>query len=152
MIVMAGNFGGVGQQVVDNIFELGQSAVKGVAKASVDIVKDTIETVTTAPSSVAAQQSGDRRAETGQSSATSQQAAQKKQEEKRQYDLVKNEIATFVQRKKQQDEQIAREREQESQEKKQKESFEKRKKDSFVQQLMNKIGGASHGETSKQKE
>jgi len=149
---MPGNLGGVGQQVVDNIFELGQSAVKGVVKASVNIAKDTIETVTTAPSSVAAQQSEDKRPETGQSSAASQEAAQKRQEAKRQYDLVKNEIATYVQRKKQQDEQIAREREQESQEKKQKDLFEKRKKDSFVQQLMNKIGGASHGETSKQKE
>lgn len=148
---MPGNFGGIGQQVVDNIFELGQSAAKGVAKASVDIAKDTIENVVGAPSSVAAQQ-GDKSTEKGQSQATQQQAALKKQAEKRQYEAVKNEMATYIQRKKQQDEQIAREKEQETQQKKQQETYEKQKKENFVQSLLKKIGGGSHGETAKQKE
>lgn len=149
---MPGTFGGISQQVTDNIFELGQSAVKGVVKACEDLTKDTIETILAAPGSVTGQQSGDKSAETGQSSAKQQQAAAKKQAEKRQYEAVKNEMATYIQRKQQQNEQIARETADETQQKNDKEVMEKRKKESFVQQLMQRVAGGTHGETSKQKE
>jgi hypothetical protein len=147
---MSGNFGGVGQQVVDNVFELGQSVTSGVAKAGVDIAKDTIETMAGAPTG-AMQQQADKSVESGQSAAK-QQAAQKKQEEKKQYEYVKNEMSTFIERKRQQDIQIAREKEQESKQKENNEVVEKRKKQSFVQQLLGKVAMGSHGETSKQKE
>ena len=148
---MPGNLGGIGQQVADNVFELGQSVASGVAKAGVDIARDTIETVTGSQGG-ASQQGGDKSVESGQSAAKQQQAAQKKQEEKKQYEFVKNEMATYIQRKEQQNAQIAREKAQEAKQHDDKEVFEKRKKDSFVQSLMKKLGAGSHGETSKQKE
>ncbi len=139
--------GGVGQQVADNLFELGQSAVKSAVKAVTDIASESIEQITTTPGSVGAQS-----ADSSSNQADRQAEAEKKQRDKRQYELVKQEMATYIQRKQQQDAQIAREREDQEKQKKQQEGFEKKKKANFVQQLLEKVGKGSHGETAKQKE
>lgn len=149
---MPGNFGGVGQQVVDNLFELGKATSKSVVKAGTDIATDAVEVALGAPSTVAAKV-GDKKHEQGQSDAAKQQQlAQKRQAEKRRFEEVKGELAQFIERKKQLDAQIAQERQQEERQKDQVEMHEKQKRESFVQKMLKRVGAGSHGETAKMKE
>ncbi|SRR5258706_12057675 len=147
MFIMPGS-GGIGQRVADNLFELGQSTVKSAVKAGTDIAGESIEQITTAPGAVGAKQVDDKKPEVN----PSQAEAERKQKDNRQYQLVKQEMATYIQRKRDQDAQIAREMAQRESEKKQQQVFEKKKKENFVQNLLKKVGAGSHGETAKQKE
>lgn len=147
---MPAPLGGIGQQVADNLFELGKSTAKAAAQVSGDVVKGSIEQITGAPSGVwtpptdkpkdQAQMDRDRQREIA------------KQADKRRYEQVKAELEQYKQRKEQQDRQIAQEKNQEEQEKGQKEAVEKREKESFVQRMLKKVGAGAHGETAKQKE
>jgi len=143
----------VGQVISDVKTDLGElmsSVAGGVAKASTDVAKETIEQVSGAPSQASTQQLGGGTSEQGQ--AKTDPSAVKRQEETKRFNEVKNELVQYIQRKKQLDAQIAQEKSQEEQQKKQEGVFKKQEKESYAQQLIRKIGGASHGETSKQKE
>jgi hypothetical protein len=140
--------GGIGQQVADNLFELGQSTVKSAVKAGTDIVGESIEQITSAPSSVGAQQAVDKKPEAN----SAQVEAERKQRDKRQFEMVRRELDTYIQWKQQQEAQMAQEKAAEEKRKEQEEVFEKNKKESFVQSLLKRVKGGSHGEMSKQKE
>jgi len=150
MKVMPAPLGGVGQQVADNLYELGKSTVQSAAKAGGDLVGSTIEQLTSAPSGVSAQQAD--KAEDTDRVRKEQEAVVRKQKEKQQYDRVLADLEQFRQRKQQLDAQIAEEKSRQEQQKAQGEAVKKREKESFVQSLLRKVGAGSHGETDRQKE
>lgn len=141
--------GGIGQQVADNLFELGKSTVQSAGQAGSDIVKGTFEQLAGAPSSVAPTL-GEKADPT---EATKEHEVQiLKQREKQRYNQVLSELDLYRQRKQQLDAQIAQEKNQEAQQKQQKNEVEKQEKESFVQRMLRKVGAGAHGETAKQKE
>lgn len=147
---MPAPLGGIGQQVADNLFELGKSTAKAVVQVSGDVVKGSIEQITGAPSGVGAPPA-DKPKDQSQIDRDRQKEISK-QADRRRYEQVKAELDQYRQRKEQQDRQIAQEKNQEEQEKGQKEAEEKGKKESFVQRMLKKVGAGAHGETAKQKE
>lgn len=144
-------FGVVGQQIADNSIEIVKDTAQAVVKASADIASGTVEQIAGAPSSQGVQQ-GDKSVEQGQSGKDPNAAAKKKAEEKRRYEEVKNEMAQYVQRKRQLDVKIAQEKAQEQQQDKKQEEAQKQQRDSWAARLLKKVGAGSHGETTKQKE
>ena len=116
--------------------ELGKSVAKGVGEAAVSFVKP----------------DQGKQIEQGKSDDKNQQAAIKKQAANKQFQEVKNQLAEYIQRKKEQDSQIAKETQQEEQQKVQKKEVEKQEKESFLQKLMKNLARSSHGETDRQKE
>lgn len=135
--------------MADNLFELGKSSVQSAVKAGGDIVGETIEQITGAPSGTGAPPADKVQEPQNQKN---QEKAIKEQKDKQRYNQVLGELEQYRQRKQQQDSQIAREKAQQDQEKQQKDAGEKQKKDSFVQSLLRKVGAGAHGETAKQKE
>ncbi len=107
MIIMSA-MGGIGQQVVGDLFELGKGAVKGTVKAATDITTDSIEQLLSAPAGLIKSDMGDNKIK--QQENTEQKMALKRREEKKQFNEVKQELAEYIERKKQQEAQIARER------------------------------------------
>ena len=144
--------GGIGQQVAGDLFELGKGVVKGAAKAVTDIATDSIEQILSAPAGAVNKEPQKSTANTGEDDKKDQQTLLKKRQEKRRFDEVRSELTEYIQRKKQQDTQIAQEKAQEEQQKKQEKNYEKQKKESFLQGLMKRLAGGSHGETDRQKE
>ncbi|KKT29576.1 MAG: hypothetical protein UW41_C0016G0022 [Candidatus Collierbacteria bacterium GW2011_GWC2_44_18] len=136
--------------MADNLFELGKSSAQSVVKAGSDLVGDTIEQLTGAPSGIGVPQT-DKSKDSGQQR-REQEKAVSRQKEKQRYNQVLGELEQYRQRKQQQDAQIDREKNQKEQERAQKVAGEKQKKDSFVQSLLKKVGAGAHGETAKQKE
>lgn len=147
---MPAPLGGIGQQVADNLFELGQSTAKAAGNAVGKVAEGTIEQLTGAPSGVGSPQT-DKPKDQGEVDRERQKQIAKQKNSQR-YNEVKEELDRYRQRKQQQDQQIAREKNQENQEKQQKEAVEKREKESFVQRMLRKVGAGAHGETAKQKE
>ncbi|NCP47099.1 hypothetical protein AUJ42_00565 [Candidatus Collierbacteria bacterium CG1_02_44_10] len=147
---MPAPMGGIGQQVADNLFELGKSTVKSAGDAGKKLVEGTIEQIMGAPSGTGSPQS-DKSPEPNQAQ-KAQEKTIKEQKDKQRYNQVLGELEQYRQRKQQQDSQIAREKAQQDQEKQQKDAGEKQKKESFVQSLLKKVGAGAHGETAKQKE
>ena len=147
---MPAPLGGIGQQVADNLFELGKSMVQSAGKAGSDIVKGTFEQISGAPSGVGATTSD--KANNPTEAPPEQSELLKKQKENQRYQQVRTELEQYRQRKQQLDNQIARERSQQEQESKQKQAVEKQEKESFVQKMLRKVGAGAHGETVKQKE
>jgi hypothetical protein len=146
MKVMPGAVSQIAQNVADNLFEIGQSAVKATAGAVVDIAHESIEQIAATSGTVA--QTNKPQTET----ANSQQKEVKKAAERRRLQEVQAELAQYVQRKQALDKKIAEEKAAESQQAKQTDFAEKRKKESYVQTMLKKLGKGSHGETDKQKE
>jgi len=142
--------GGIGQQVADNLFELGKSTVQSAVKAGGDIVSGTLERLTGAPGGVGPSQDGGPRDQDEMDSAM--KVAENKQKDSQRYQQVKAELDQYRRRRQELDAQIARERNQQEQEKQQKEAGARQKKKSFVQSLLKKVRAGSHGETAKQKE
>ena len=142
--------GGIGQQVADNLFELGKSTVQAATKAGGDIVKGTFEQISGAPSGVGATPSD--KATNPTENPSEQSGLLIKQKANQRYQQVKAELEQYRQRRQQLDAQITREKNQQEQEKHQKEAVEKQEKESFVQKMLRKVGAGSHGETAKQKE
>ncbi len=143
--------GGVGQQVAGDLFEIGKSVVKGTTKAVGDTVTGSIEQILGSPSGLGDKEKNNSKTEKLNSNQESLAIA-KKREEKKQFNEVRSQLAEYVERKKQQDAQIARERAEQKQVADQKRGYEKHKKESFLQQLMSKLARGSHGETERQKE
>jgi len=134
MKVMPSAIGQIGQNVADNIFEIGQSAVKATGKALTDVVGETIEQVTTAPSQAAP------KAKSGEQGGgmTAQQKEEKKAAEKRRFEEVKADLASYIQRKQAQDQQIAKEKAEEQQQTEQKKVVEKKERESWVSRMINR--------------
>lgn len=132
MKVMPSVLGQVGQNVADNLFEIGQSAVKGTVGAVADIARESIEQVTTT-------------AGQGQATSSSKPTSEgdrvndpRKLAEKQRIEEVKSELATYIRRKKELDQKIAEEKSMEDQEVEQKKQVEKQKKDSWVSKIINR--------------
>lgn len=149
-MVMPAPLGGIGQQVADNLFELGKSTVQSAGKAGSDIVKGTFEQISGAPSGVGVTTKD--KVNNPNETLPEQNDLIKKQKENQRYQQVKAELEQYQQRRKQLDAQIAREKNQEAQQKQQKDEVEKQEKESFVQKMLRRVGAGSHGETAKQKE
>lgn len=132
MKVMPGSSGSIGQNVADNLFELGQSAVKATVGAVADIAHESIEQISTTPGAVV--QTNKSQTETTGGS----QKEFKKAEEKRQFDAVKAELAQYIQRKQALDQKIAEEKAAESQQAKQADFVEKKKRDNWVNRIINR--------------
>ncbi len=142
--------GGIGQQVVGDLFELGKGVVKGTAKAATDIATDSIEQILSAPAGLIQSDLGEKKQQ--KDPATEQKQAMKKQSEKRQFNEVKSRLQEYIEHKKQVDAQVNREKMEEKQQSDQKKQVEKQKKESFLQQMMARLARGSHGETDRQKE
>lgn len=138
--------GQVGNDVADNLFELGKGVVAGTAKAATDIASETIEQVTSAPSQAVAQVAD--KLASGEVAADDEK---KNMADKQRYEQVKSELETYAERKRALDKKIAEDKaaEKNGQDRK---TFEKRKKENFTQALLKKLGAGSHGEMEKQKE
>jgi hypothetical protein len=150
---MPAPLGGIGQQVADNLFELGKSTVQSAVKVGGDVVKDSIEQITGAPGRQSSQPA--ERPTTQPDSVTGGVDREKEATRaaaKRRYEQVKAELEQYRQRRAQQDKQIALENNQQEQENQQKKVAEKQEKESFVQKMLRKVGAGAHGETVKQKE
>ncbi len=143
--------GGIGQQVAGDLFELGKGVAKATSKVVSDVTTDSIEQILGAPSGF-----GSKENKSGGPAQPEQNKEEKqilkKREEKKQFNEVRSQLAEFIERKKQQDAQIAQERAQQKQVDDQKKGIEKQKKESFLQQLMSRLARGSHGETDRQKE
>ncbi|HOX95834.1 MAG TPA: hypothetical protein PLI45_00415 [Candidatus Woesebacteria bacterium] len=122
--------GQVGQSVADNLFEIGQSAVKGTVKAAKDIAGESIEQITSAPVQATApvvEKPASIASQTGDES--------KKRQERQRLEEVKAELAQFIQRKQQLDQRIEQEKTEEVQQEK---VLEQRKKQSWVSRVINR--------------
>ncbi len=150
MNVMPAPLGGIGQQVADNLFELGKSSMKSVVKAGSDLAQTSIEQIMGAPSGVGAPAQDKPKEQI--KAEEERKKAESKQKDAQQYNRVKSELEQYRQRKQQLDQQIENEKAQENRIKEQKEGQEKQKKESFIQKLLHKAAGGSHGETDRQKE
>lgn len=148
---MNGGLSGIGKQVGSDLFEIGKSAVKGTAKVLGDTLTDSIEQIISAPGSVAGGEDKELKKKREEQE-RQQKEIEKKQKEKRQFQEVKSQLEEFVQRKKQQDAQIAEERAREEQLKKQEKAGERQEKEGFLKQLMKRLAGQAHGESDRQKE
>jgi uncharacterized protein YaiL (DUF2058 family) len=130
MKVMPNVFGQVAQDVVDNLFEIGQSAVKGTAKVATDVVGESIEQITTTPAA-ATSPAPEKPVESDRTASVEM----KKRAEKERFEEVKAELAQFIQRKKQLDQRIEEEKIQETQQKK---AVEKQKHDNWIGRIINR--------------
>lgn len=149
---MPAPLGGIGQQVADNLFELGKSTVQSIAQVGGDLVKDSIEQISGAPKTINSQstQYGGQASDPGRADGREKEIA--RQADRRRYEQVKAELEQFRQRKAQLDKEIAVEKKQQEQDSQQKIEIDKRKRESFVQKMLRKVGAGAHGETAKQKE
>ncbi len=136
--------------MADNLFELGKSTAKSVAKAGTDLAQTTIEQIMGAPSGVG--DPAQNKPKESSSQEIERKKAEGKQKDAQQYNRVKAELEQYRQRKQQLDQQIANEKAQENRVKQQEEGQEKQKKESFIQKLLHKAAGGAHGETDRQKE
>lgn len=143
--------GGIGQQVAGDLFELGKSVVKSTVKVVGDTATDSIEQILGAPVGIGNNEKANSKTERPDRNKENEVLI-KRREEKKQFNEVRSQLAEYVERKKQQDAQIARERAEQKQVADQKRGYEKQKKESFLQQLMSKLSRGSHGETERQKE
>jgi len=132
MKVMPGVIGQIGQNVADNLFEIGQSAVKGTVGAVADIAHETVEQISVAPG--AATQTNKPQAEM----ANDQQKEARKAEERRRFQEVEAELAQYVQRKQSLDKKVAEEKAAENQQAKQEDFVTKKKRDNWVNRIINR--------------
>ena len=142
--MMSSALGQIGQNVADNLFEIGQGAVKGTVGVVADVASESIEQVMTAPSQANAQS-------TNKPENTGSNNQEKKAAENRRFQEVREELSLYLQRRRQLDQKIAQENAMKKEES-DKKVFEKKKKDSFTASMLKKLGAGSHGETDKQKE
>lgn len=135
MKVMPSVLGQVGQNVADELFELGKSAVQGTVKAVADVASESIEQITAAaPGQVMPKA-------TEKTKTADDRVAEKnkiKAEEKRRFDEVRAELDRYINWKKQQDQKIAQEKAAQNQQEHQEKAVEKQKKDSWVKNMINR--------------
>lgn len=119
----------VGQNVADNLFEIGQSAVVGTAKALSDIGGETIEQV------VSVSTSNNSDIDNKERPLQNSNVEEKKKADMARFQEVKTEIEQYIQRKRALDQKIAEETQAEKQ---QSGLIEKKKKDSWVNKMINR--------------
>ena len=133
MLVMPGVIGQVGQNVADNLFELGKSAVKGTAGALTDIASESIEQLSgAAPQASQTQKGGEQQ---GLSAAAKEE---KRRQEKQRFEEVRAELTQYMRRKKELDQRIAHDKEVERRQVEQKKEEQRVKKESCVKRLINR--------------
>jgi len=136
MKIMPSVLNQVGQNIADNLFEIGQSTVKGTVGAITDIAKDSIEQIASGSSNQNTDKNSDEKAQKDQTTISSTE--QRKLAEKRRFEEVRGELARYVQYKKEQERKIAEEKNAESNKSKQENIFQKEKHDSWVSKIINR--------------
>ncbi len=134
MKVMPGVLGQVGQSVADNLFEIGQSAVKGTVGAVADIAHESIEQISSSPSSVVP--TTDKEQNKGVE--RNRVWREMKEAEKRRFEQVKDELSRYIQRKRVLDQKIAEEKMMEKQQETEKVEQKKMEQESWVKRIINR--------------
>lgn len=116
------------QDVANNLFEIGQSAVKGTAGAVADIAHETIEQVGVTPA-------GAVQSKPQTEQVVEQEKEQRKIAAKSRLEEVRSELAQFSERKLKLDTQIKNE---EAAKEQQGKAIEQKKKDSWVNKMINR--------------
>jgi len=127
--------GQVGQNVADNLFEIGQSAVKGTAGAVADVVSGSIEQIAATPGRETNQRSDEYKPA---ESSGQQEKEKKRMADKQRFEEVKAELARYMRWKQEQDSKIAEEKAEQGQQANQKEFIEKKKKDSWIKNIISR--------------
>jgi hypothetical protein len=133
MKVMPGVLGQVGQNVADNLFEIGKSAVKGTVGAAADIATGSVEQITGSP-----KQSVTPTADANTDGEDRRTSVNRKAEDNKRFQEVRTELARYTQRKKELDRKIAEEKMAESQQEKHEDFVEKKKRDNWVNRIINR--------------
>lgn len=131
MKVMPGVIGQIGQSVADNLYEIGQSAVKATTDVVPGLVKTTVEQIGGYPVGVSAANSN----EDKQNGAV---ADQRSEFEKRRFDEVRAELETYIRRKKELDAKIAEEKKMEEGQKNQENIAKKQERESWAKRIINR--------------
>lgn len=139
----------LGQQMGDAFSGIAKDVSSGATKAASEVAGATIENLLTGGNTA---QVADQKKTEEDKQKEEMEKAKRKADEKRRYNAVKEELSSYVDRKRQLDARIAQDKAREQQEQKKKEMVEKQEKDSWVQQMMRRVKGGSHGETDRQKE
>lgn len=132
MKVMPGVLGQVGQSVADNLFEIGQSAVKGTVGVVADIAHESIEQISSSPVPAVPtteQNTGVERNRVGR---------EMKEAEKRRFEQVKDELSRYIQRKRVLDQKIAEEKMMENRQETEKNEQKKMEQESWVKRIINR--------------
>lgn len=133
MNVMSGVLGQIGQNVADNLFEIGKSTVKGTTGALTDIANESIEQITSTGS-----QGGNAAVKPeGQKTKNLVQEEKRKKENER-FQEVRSELEQYIQRKKALDQKIAEEKMMQERQDQQRKTGEKAQKDSWVKKMINR--------------
>lgn len=133
MKVMPSVLGQVAQNVAENLYEVGKSAVKGTVNVVTDVASESIEQITAAPASATPSVP-----EKPAVSSVSTNLEMKKRAEMERFNEVKTELAQYIARKQQLDQKIAQERNEETQGTNEKKAMEKGKRDSWVNRIINR--------------
>jgi len=136
MKIMPSVLNQVGQNIADNLFEIGQSTVKGTVGAITDIAKDSIEQIASGSSNQNTDKNSDEKAQKDRT--TISLAEQRKLAEKRRFEEVRGELARYVQYKKEQDRRIIEEKSVVDGQLRQKEEIEKKEKDNWLKRMINR--------------
>jgi len=129
MKVMPSVLGQIGQNVADNLFEIGKSAIAGTAKVATDIAGETIEQITSAPS-VATTQMTDK--PTGESIEIKEK---RKERDRQRLQAVQSELAQYRAHLEQINRKMAEEKAEESQQKK---VSKERARESWLGKMINR--------------
>lgn len=133
MKVMPGVLGQVGQSVADNLFEIGQSAVKGTVGAVADIAHESVEQISLSPVPV-----GTTDKEQNKGVERKRGLGEMKEAEKRRFEQVKDELARYIQRKKILDQKIAEEKMMEKRQETENNEQKKMEQESWVKRIINR--------------
>lgn len=125
--------GQMAQDVAENLYEVGKSAVKGTVKVVADVASESIEQITTAPASATTPVP-----EKPSTPTESGNIETRKRAELERFNEVKAELAQYIERKQQLDQKIAQEKMEEEQGKSQKKAMEKGKRDNWVSRIINR--------------
>lgn len=131
---MPGVVSQIGQNVADNLFEIGKSAVKGTVGAVTDIASETIEEVINASGQTGT--TGGKMPEKAKS--TAEEDKEREAARRRRLEEVRRDLTNFTERKKQLDAKIAEEKEAEKQQKEQKEAVKTQERDSWIKKMINR--------------
>ena len=135
MKVMPDVLGQVGQNVADNLFEIGQSAVKGTVGAVVDIAHESIEQISSSRGQ-AVQATEDK--EQNKGAERNRVGGEMKEMEKRRFEQVKDELSRYIQRKRVLDQKIAEEKMMEKRQENEKSNRKKMEQESWIKRIINR--------------
>lgn len=140
----------IAQQVADDSIEIVKETASTAVKASADIVSGTVEQLSDKGKNNISQD--DKSGEQVSGGIDPNMVKKKEEERKKRYEEVKNELATYIERKRRLEVKIAQEKARELQQKEQTEQIKKKEKEGWLSRLMKRTAGGAHGETDRQKE